>query len=323
MISFTFIIIASFALYLRGSRCTALEINDISWYSYVKNFPGITIDINSYSTFKYNIQLIEKHNSASNDKWNVTPFLHIKLTDFTKKFELNNDIPTSIYKYPVTEARQLFASLSPGKYFSWVDKNVINTKHYVDSQSWIATMSQLINSVEQIRYGYTHHVDLMQLESCSNGLYSSLKYNSIHPILLDNYKREINNIDKCIPTRIEDMMKCGYNYTKLRDIDANSIPSLSFKQSRMEIYSSPIAIDMMINDSDILDLQFYGGFKILTLNCNNCKTINYSGLIVGYGKTNNGIDYWIVNMNMGEKWGTNGLLKLSPYSSSIIYSYQL
>lgn len=326
MNSYIFYISVLITIYLEVSLCNIIKINEISWYSYVRSFPGLLIDSNSYSTFKYNTQLIEKHNSISENKWGVTPFIHIPYESFAKKFDISINNSPEIYNYPVSKVNKIFNDLPNGKYFSWVDKNVINTNYYIDSVSWVSTTKQLIESSIKIRYDSDHNVDMMQISSCSNDLYNTLQRNSVNPILINSYKRSKNEIDKCIPTIDDEMIKTGYNNIQMRDIDLNSVHFKLSLSSIFDIYVSPIAISLLVSDLNILDLQFYDGSYILKLNIpiveSKSSTTNYSGIIVGYGKTSEGEEYWFVQMNMGKMWGFNGLLKLSPFSSSIIHGYQ-
>lgn len=309
------IILFSFITFI---ECYKLEISNVNWYQYIKNYQGITIDSKSYTTFKTNIQLIDAHNSLTNNKYDVTAYLHISVNDFSKRFTTTNEDVDVKHLYNIENVVKIFKTLPNNKYFNWVDKSIVDINYEAKEKSWVTTVGQLIDSVIRIRSLNEYKSDIVQLSYCSYSLDSAIKYITTTPILLSSYER--GKDDKCVPTLIEDMV--NLEYSKIRYIDQNSYNSLTLTKKEFDIYSSPIAISLSISDDDKSLLQFYNN-DIVLLNAQETKIINYSGLIVGFGKTNDGIPYWLVQMNMGLKWGENGIMKLSPFSPAIIHWYQL
>lgn len=297
----------------------SLEIN---WYLYTRMFPGLFIDSKSYSNFKDNIVMIDKHNENSVVKFGITPFLHLHQSQFSKKFDYIYKIKTQKYRYSITVASKCFNEIQKGKYFSWADKGILTNIYNEDLPSWVLSLSKMINSVNSIRGYIDSQVDHEQIYSCSSTLDDALQYISKNPIIFNGYKREDNERGKCIPTSIDEMTKYGFDFNKIHYIEVNSVNEMLLSRTTLDIYSSPIMISMSISSDDFNSLKFYSGKEILTLNMGKIDSINYVGLIVGFGKTGNDEKYWIVNMNLGMYWGNKGTMKLNPHSTSIMFSYQ-
>lgn len=297
----------------------SLEIN---WYSYTRMFLGLSIDSKSYSNFKDNIVIIDKHNENSNIKFGITPFLHLHPNQFSKRFDYIHKIKTQKYRYSITTAYKYFVEIQKDKYFNWADKGILSNNYREDLPSWVLSLSEMINSVNTIRGYIDSQVDIEQIYSCSSTLDDALKYISKNPIIFNGYKRDDNEKGKCIPTSIDEMIKYGFSFNKIHYIESNLVSEMLLSKTTLDIYMSPIMISMSISSDDFNSLQFYSGKEILTLNICESDSINYVGLIVGFGKTVDDEKYWIVNMNMGIYWGDRGTLKLNPHSTSIVFSYQ-
>lgn len=289
------------------------------WYSYIKNYPGITIDTNSYSIFKFNLMMLEKHNEVSINKWDMSPYFHIAMNDFSKRFNHITNIKNDNLRYSTILVAESFKELPNNKYFSWVDKTIIDLDYHYDGESWVTVVKELIESTIKIRSPISQSVNINQIAACSSNFDIAMKRLNSNPILLNDLQIDLNEKDKCIPTTIDEMMRHGFTYEKLRKVDSSCYQPLTVYRQKLDIYSSPIAISMSISLEDIKNLQFYSGSNILILNKDQENSYNYVGLIVGFGKTGSGEGYWIVKMNLGE----NDLFKISPFSSAIINSYQL
>lgn len=66
----------------------------------------------------------------------------------------------------------------------------------------------------------------------------------------------------------------------------------------------PVAVSF-----DGSNLSSYSGGIYSDPDCDSTKN-SHSGLIVGYGTTDDGIEYWTVKMSYGESWGENGYVRI-------------
>ncbi|MBA0575922.1 hypothetical protein Golob_025129 [Gossypium lobatum] len=55
------------------------------------------------------------------------------------------------------------------------------------------------------------------------------------------------------------------------------------------------------------DFQFYNG-GVFKGDCGNA--LNHAVTIVGYGTSEEGLDYWLVKNSWGETWGENGYMRI-------------
>lgn len=108
----------------------SLEIN---WYSYIKQYPGLSIDSNSYSTFKHNLMFTEN--------CDMSPFIHISKDEFTDKFKYKHT-SSDKFLYPIQRVISIFDRLPEGKYFNWLDKGITYSSYQLEP--WISTVKNLI-----------------------------------------------------------------------------------------------------------------------------------------------------------------------------------
>lgn len=313
VLNFSLRAIYFFLFVLISVESKSLSINEISWSEYIGTLKDSTIDSNSYKMFKDATIKITDHNKDSQTKWGVTPFLHVSTDDFSKRFARSNELVLSEYNYKVEVAAKIFSQLPSNKYFSWADKEVLTTATD-DLIAWPNVVSSFVEIYYKIRSDLRFSVDTINIQSCYSGIYDALNSITKSNTLLSDYQRR--NSD-CIPMIIHNLRERGYDYQEIRKIEAMSLPSFQEITSSIDIYSSPMIVEISVDS--IENLQYYDN-SILTLDSDE-KSPNYSAIIIGYGKDGE-VPYWIVRANFGSSWGFEGNFKLNPTSTGIKYIYQ-
>ncbi|XP_073995758.1 procathepsin L-like [Rhodnius prolixus] len=103
--------------------------------------------------------------------------------------------------------------------------------------------------------------------------------------------------------------KCRYK--KLKD-EANMRDYIAIHEGNetqlMEAVATvgPIAAAM---HASLTSFQFYSEGVYYDPNCNS-RRLDHGVLVIGYGTTEDGIDYWLVKNSYGQEWGENGYFKL-------------
>ncbi len=72
----------------------------------------------------------------------------------------------------------------------------------------------------------------------------------------------------------------------------------------------PLAV---VIDAELLQFYTGGVFDIPNF---LCPQLNHAVLVVGYGSTNNGKDYWIVKNTNGPRWGEEGYFRIKRGSNA-------
>jgi hypothetical protein len=276
---------------------------EIIWSDYISKINIINND--SYKIFKNSVINIIEHNKYNSIKWAETPFLHITTEEFSKRFIIFGDKILPEYVYNIKDVDEIFLNLPEDKYFSWNDKGVISLPVDIIN-NWIHVITSYIETYYKINYNIVLYIDFININSCYFSPYNTLISITKNNILLNTYERE--NIE-CIQM----------NNINLREIEYMSLPPFNSLRGTIDIYSSPIIVQISVDLFE--ELQFHDGNYILTLDSIN-EIPNFIAIIIGYGKESDGLPYWIVRTNFGIEWGSNGNFKLNPYSTGIRYVYQ-
>ncbi|KAJ8943322.1 hypothetical protein NQ318_004763 [Aromia moschata] len=97
---------------------------------------------------------------------------------------------------------------------------------------------------------------------------------------------------------------CKMNGTLLKDVGFAAVRSSEEELKYAVGLTGPI-----VSSLDVSGLSLYAGGVYDEPDCKNDST-NHQIVIVGYGSTNNGTDYWLIKNSWGTDWGEDGYLRL-------------
>ncbi|KAI4296904.1 hypothetical protein L6164_036824 [Bauhinia variegata] len=81
------------------------------------------------------------------------------------------------------------------------------------------------------------------------------------------------------------------------------VPANSEEQLLLAVANQPVSVALSASK----DFMFYES-GVFTGKCNT--TLDHAVTFVGYGKTEDGIKYWLAKNSWGEKWGESGYMRL-------------
>lgn len=306
------------------------DISSITWGQYLSEFNDINIGPMAYRNFKDNIGFIENSNSKYGTTMNSSPYLHIDREAFAAYFQVNKHKIPDTFVYDFEKVKSDFISLGGGRYFSWREKGILFDEilSIGQYQSWISITKLAIESKYKFETDISFNVDYKNIILCSqsdlsisnenqgepvNTPYYFLKRSLKNQVLLADYQRNNKNKEICIETEWDDIS----NKRKFMTIEENSLPALYHLTGNINIYNGPIIVELDLDPSLV---QFYDGSFIDY--DSNSEFPNYTGLIIGYGNED-GIQYWIIQTNLGKSWGNEGTFRINAKSNAIKYVYQI
>ncbi len=282
---------------------------------HAKNYNTIEEYRNRFSIFKENLFHIKSIQENDPDaEYNINSFADLSQKEFTQRYlmpDLNDEkksesisekIETS-FKFLQYEPSKLSLKDLPNNW-DWRTKNVVSK---VKNQStcgccWAFSAVQAAESHYAIKTGKLYDLSEQQLldcdlvdHSCGGGLH----YRGLDYIAKVGLVEEKNYSYK----------KRRFNCT-IKDTDIvakfsgyKNITSDEIEMQKALYELGPISIGM-----DATVLQFYIGGVANPWLCSN--TNNHAVLIVGYGHSIFGRDYWLIKNSWGTWWGESGYFKL-------------
>lgn len=296
-----------------------IELNAFNLFqNFMKDYSKTYSTIEEYKErfviFKENLYRIKSIQENDQDaEYNINAFADLSQAEFAQKYlmqDLNENKPRSesdlnqeTLKFLEYEQSKLSVRDLP-KNWDWREKNVVSKvkNQGMCGSCWAFSAVQAAESHYAIKTGNLYDLAEQQLldcdrvdHACGGGLhYRGLDYISKNGLVEEKnypYKKKRSN---CTINDNDVVAK----FSGYKNITSDEV---EMQKALYEL--GPISVGM-----DATTLQFYIGGVANPWLCSN--TNNHAVLIVGYGHSIFGRDYWLIKNSWGAWWGERGYFKI-------------
>lgn len=163
-----------------------------------------------------------------------------------------------------------------------------------------------VESAEYLKTGVMKVVSTQELVDCSvvNGnhgcsggkITSALKYIETHGVTVESeYPYVHYEHQECYSQP---------NQSKVRITGYTTVPKNNQLQLKAAVAQQPVAVAIQADEASF---RFYSQGVVMRP-CGN--RLNHAVLVVGYGTTEEGVDYWIAKNSWGRHWGEEGFVRI-------------
>ena len=154
------------------------------------------------------------------------------------------------------------------------------------------------------------------LVDCSRK-YGNLGCNGGLPDNAFNYIKKNHGIDseKSYPYTGKDGT-CHFNKRTVGATDSGYIDIPEGNVDALKEASATIGPIAVAIDASQQSFQFYSGGIYDEPECSSTE-LDHAVLLVGYGTTEDGVDYWLIKNSWGTSWGDNGYVKIKRDSKNL------
>jgi len=281
---------------------------------YSKNYPTIEEFKNRFSIFRENLYRIKSIQENDQDaEYNINHLADLSQEEFAQKYLMQDLNPeNSVSQNKENKDTIKFLEYEPSnlnlkdlpKNWDWREKNVVSKvkNQGMCGSCWAFSAVQAAESHFAIKTGKLYDLSEQQLldcdridHACGGGLhYRGLDYISKNGLVEEKnypYQKKRSN---CTIAEGDIIAK----FSGYKNITSDEV------EMQKAVYElGPISIGM-----DATTLQFYIGGVANPWLCSN--TNNHAVLVVGYGHSIFGRDYWIIKNSWGSWWGERGFFRL-------------
>jgi C1A family cysteine protease len=280
----------------------------------------ISLDDESYEhrlkIFANSDDLIIKHNADPSATFTMShnPYSHLTWQEFKSTFSIGRPLlkrpmvpfETEVEPQPAA-SRMLENGLELPKEIDWRTKGAVTPVKNQGScgSCWSFSTTGAMEGAFFIKTGTLDSFSEQELVDCDkydSGCGGGLMDFAFHWIqenggicLEDDYTYTAKN-GRCQPNKCS--VVPGSNVASWVDVEPNEEALMA------AVIKQPVSIAI---EADEAAFQFYSG-GVLTSGCGT--NLDHGVLLIGYGTSDDGLDYWTIKNSWGAEWGDSGYIKI-------------
>lgn len=284
---------------------------------YNKTYESLEELSKRFQIFKKNVELLNSTENLSNtddSHYGITQFMDLTPEEFMGNFTIQNlTFPSNASAYFANSTNSSSLRFLQGEEkvpesFDWRDYGVLS---HIKSQGscggcWAFSALTSLESAIYRKYGYLPVLSVQQLVDCDGGNWGCSGG------IIHNAYQYIRNygVEEAQTYPYEyGQGSCRYNGSRSKFSLANFVylgDGDEEKMKSMLVKYGPLAITINANL-----LQYYTD-GVINVSYDSCPYAPSHGVvIVGYGTTTRGLDYWIVRNSWGPSWGEGGYFRIA------------
>mmetsp|Transcript_9465 Transcript_9465/g.9190 ORF Transcript_9465/g.9190 Transcript_9465/m.9190 type:complete len:351 (-) Transcript_9465:48-1100(-) len=282
--------------------------------AFLQKYKGKTFEVNHdmdrFMTFKANVERIIAHNSNPERTFDMG-INH--LSDLTQKERLAYYNLMDPQNCSATASKRRVYNDEAPDYFNWVDQDVVSPVKDQKScgSCWTFSTTGAIESHYKINTGEEELFSEQELIDCPDAeRYDTHGCKGGLPSYAFNFIKEVGlETENSYPYLARDSV-CTYDAEELRVTTDGpfNITAGDEEQLKEELFNNgPVSVSFHVKE-DFLD--YTSGVYSVSDCPDTEQDVNHAVLAVGYGTTDDGMDYWIVKNSWSEVWGDEGFFKI-------------